>query len=107
MAIQVWRKDFSQISACRFIRHPCETRDIPGLAVALDDERARVLVKLVRVRGEGAGRGFAKGQGEPMKQLMGAVPDILVRANAQIRFEVLGKRLPHAAVNSVRTDDQI
>ena len=59
------------------------------------------------MRREDAGTSFAKRQRQAMKQLIRAVPNVFVRAHAEIGLEVIIKSLPNETVNAVRGHQQI
>src|SRR6266481_3072193 len=59
------------------------------------------------MRREDTRRGFAKCQRQAMKQLLRAVPDIFVRAHAEIGPELIFKSLSDEAVDTVRGHQQI
>src|SRR6266700_5410124 len=102
MTIQVRLEYFGETNARFFVRHGCETRVGPGYGITLDDEGAGRLIEFVRVRGENAGLGLPKSQRQSMEQLFGAVPDVFVGTDAEIRLEVGTEGLPDNAIHSVR-----
>src|SRR6185503_9368907 len=59
------------------------------------------------MRGKNSRLAFAKGQCQAMKQLVRAVPDVLVRPDAQLRLEHSREFLPDSTVDSVGADKQI
>src|SRR5258708_34124434 len=59
------------------------------------------------MRRKGPRRGFAKCQRQAMKQLLCAVPDIFVRAHAEVGPELIFKSLSDEAVDTVRGHQQI
>ena len=59
------------------------------------------------MRGEDARIGFAEGERQAVKELMRSVPDIFVRAHAQLRHEELAVSLPDSAIDSICADKQV
>src|SRR5258708_528992 len=77
VAAKVRCKNFGQVLARLFLGLLPKRRTAPGLFTTFDDERARGLVELVRVRDEYARISLSKRQGQAMKQLVCSKPDLL------------------------------
>ena len=63
--------------------------------------------RIVRMRVQRRCRSFAKRQRQSMKQLVGAIPDILVWANAEIGPKLVFEGLPDETVDTISGDEQI
>src|SRR5205085_12119344 len=107
MPTQIITENFCQILARFSIRHLSEPRAFPSLFVTFDDEGAGCLVEFVRVCGEDSCFGFAEGERQTMKQLIRAVPDILIPAHAQLRLEVLAVSPADCRIDAIRSDEQV
>src|ERR1044072_5392062 len=101
MTAESARKYIFQKGARLLVGHFGKSRLRPGLRVAFDDKSARIPIELIRVGREDAGVIFTEGEGEAMKQLIGSVPDVLVRSHTQDRLKFGGKRLPGGAVDAI------
>src|SRR5204862_3339180 len=107
LAFQIQREYPGKIAACLFIRHFGETALDPGLRITLDNEGAGLPIEFIRMGTEYPGLGLAKCQGQSMKQLPCAEPDIFVRPGTQIRLEIDFKSLSDKAVQAIGPDQQI
>src|ERR1051325_2535824 len=107
VAVKIIQKDLGQQGARLAIRYLLEPGFRPGLFITLDDKSAGRLVELVRVRGEDPHLRLAKGERQAVKELVRAVPDILVAAHAQGRLEGLSVSLPDGGVDAVSADEQV
>src|SRR5713226_2020290 len=107
MAVQISSEHCAHINARFVIRHVGEFGCVPCLVVTLDDECTGRLVELVGMRSEDTCRCLAKCQRQAMKQLVRAVPDVLVRADVKGRLKMIRKGLPYGAVYSVSANKEI
>src|SRR5436305_4584433 len=107
IVVQIIAENIFKKRAGFSVRHFLETCARPSLRVAFDDESARCLVKFIRVRGEDARIGFAEGERQAVKELMRSVPDIFIRAYAQLRLEEFVVALSDCAIDSIRADEQV
>src|SRR6266480_83286 len=101
MAVQISGEDLFKKAACLDISHAREPRVGPRSFVAFDDERAGCLIELVRVCREDTLTMLSKGEGQTVKQLMGAVPDVLVGTDVQRRLKMVFVFLPDGAVHAI------
>src|SRR5205085_9564927 len=104
---QIYDEYVCEIVSRLFVCVLAESVARPSLLVALDDEGARRLVELIRVRGKDAVFSLLKGERWAMKGLVRAVPDVTVVPHAQLRLKMCAEARPHLAVYVFRADEQL
>src|SRR2546425_13158899 len=83
MSVQISGKNLDQISARLVVIQLSEVRILPRLFIAFDDKRAGRPVELVGMGGKDASRVFAERQRQAVKELLRAIPDVLVLTDIQ------------------------
>src|SRR5947209_10832384 len=107
MTVEVPGKYIFQVRADVRLRHTAESGPRERLRVAFDNKGAGCLIKLVRVGGENSVIVFAKCKRQPMKELSGAIPNVLVWSYIEIGLELSGEPGPDNAVYAIAADKQV
>src|ERR1051326_6476927 len=101
MTSEVIAENIFQIEPRLRVRHLLKLCARPSRSVALHYEGACRLVEFIGVCGEDASVCLVEGERQSVKELTRSVPDIFVRAHAQLRHERSAVLLSHGAVDSV------
>src|SRR5215510_7946194 len=107
MPVQIVCENLSQISTSVSFIHVLKTSFRPGLRIALNNERAGILIEFVGMRSKHSRLILSERECKSMEKLIGAVPDILVGTNVQRWLEMVLVLFTDRAVDTVRANQQV